>query len=378
MIDAQQPISNKHTSKTRGRLLYEFLVFTLAFSFIVYFFYTYYPGSDDYARINRQVSGRWFYGYDTELYTDGFYLAPWSLAYLLPLLALPVRVANTVVNSSSLLLLFLSTNIFTYKKSIPLYGVIFAIVNIGVADLFVRGQVEGLILIGLAMAWYGTLEERPWLVGWGFWLVSFKPTQSILAVIVIIMTLRHWPRDSWVKIVTPLLVSFIISLFMLGIQWPLDYVEYLRNDPLPNPFSIDMWTWAEHFGLPSALLIIPTLIAVAMALKLAYTEGLTLRVLAIALATNLSFFPYVSTNHLVLLIPGIVYLAQYNGRLALYAYLSSMTVINRWFFDVDHLWIEISYPLTVLALCWYLKPSEAEELAPAESTSIGLVEAMEM
>ena len=69
------------------------------------------------------------------------------------------------------------------------------------------GQITGLILGGLALAWLGMTERRPHLAGMGFLIAAVKPQYLIICLILRLMGNISW-KERLLALTVPSLASF--------------------------------------------------------------------------------------------------------------------------------------------------------------------------
>ena len=77
-----------------------------------------------------------------------------------------------------------------------------------------------------------------------------------------------------------------------------------------------------------------------------------MKTLALALAINFVFSPYVLGYHFIILLPALVYIARADTRLALAAYLCTWTPLARQWAGFEIAWIDAGYPLVLMLATW--------------------------
>lgn len=117
------------------------------------------------------------------------------------------------------------------------------------------GQIDGLVVGGLAFAWWAIQNKHPYLVGAGLILASIKPQLAIFLA----AALWWWSPSRWKALVIPAIVAGL-SFLRWGWWVPL-WLEYLTHteDLLTLSRNISLWTvfgwwiwliWPVIYGLP--------------------------------------------------------------------------------------------------------------------------------
>jgi hypothetical protein len=314
------------------------------------------PLGPDYYYTFRPIAERFLRGqtrlYDSHSY--GLYSAPWSLALIIPLTFFSVPLGQAVLNVTSLLCILLAIHTLREPEQLPVVFVALAIINLHTFDLIIRGNLDAFMLAGVGLSWMAFQRKNPWLLSLGFWLMSSKPVNVALAGLLFLFAMRRWPFKDWLKASSLLLISFGISLFVNGPDWPLRYVNTYKADPPYTFLIVTVWRAAGALHLPIALIVAVCGVALAAWGYAVWKIGLTQLTLSLALATNLIVTPYALGYHYVLLVPAFLYIARRRPVWALLAYAATWTPLLRLRFGFGITWIDVVYPLILLAALWLI------------------------
>jgi len=117
------------------------------------------------------------------------------------------------------------------------------------------GQIDGLVVGGLALAWWAVQKQRPYMVGAGLILASIKPQLAVF----LMLAIWWWSPSRWKALLIP---AFIAGLSFLRWGWWLPaWVNTLTqtDDLLLLSRNISLWTlfgwwiwlvWPLVFALP--------------------------------------------------------------------------------------------------------------------------------
>jgi hypothetical protein len=291
----------------------------------------------------------------TRLYdsgSPGFFNAPWMLFILWPLVLLPSAGGLIVWRALNLVGLISAPHIFGGEE--PVWVRVLATCNFYTFTLLVVGNMDGIVLLGVALGWLAAQKRRPWLMSVGLWLLTLKPFNVALVGLVLLLALWKWTWPERLIACSLPLVSLALSFPIFGWDWPARYLANLRASP-PWPLIVTtIWRAGEKLGIPLWLLASLALLAVGAFLWALITRGPTHEVVALALATNLAVSPYALEPHYVLLAPTFLFIGQRRKELVLLAYLTALGIYSlRIFFGWDYVWLAVLYPLILLAGSWY-------------------------
>jgi hypothetical protein len=159
------------------------------------------------------------------------------------------------------------------------------------------GQIDGLVIGGLAIAWWAIQKQHPYLVGAGLILASIKPQLSVFLLIAI----WWWSPSRWKALVIPLVIAGLS--FLAWGWWLPGWFKALAqtDDLLMLSRNISLWT---IFGW--WIWLIWPLVAV-----LSLERWRKLIAIAAATAITVPYFPLPSSVlFLVMPIPVFFYAAQ--------------------------------------------------------------------
>ncbi len=314
------------------------------------------PIGPDYYFTFRPAAEKFLTG-ETRLYdkeTLGFFNAPWTLLFFIPITQLSLHTGQAVLTVGTLVMLLAATALVREERPFPTYAFVFALLNLHTFDLLIRGQIDGFCLLGVALGWWSVRRRRPWGVSLALWLMAIKPINVALVATVYLIAIRSWSRTEQVKALTLPVMSLLVSFFFLGADWPIRYIENYQVFSPPKAYlTLTVWRIARSIDFPFWPLIGLAAVCVALALWLTWRVGLHRWTLSIALATNLVFAQYATGNHYVNLIPAMLFIATRNRRVAALAYLTTFTPLLRIGFGVRVAPVDLLYPITLLLASWY-------------------------
>jgi len=324
------------------------------------------PLGPDYYYTYFSATQAWLRG-ATRLYDHGFhnfYNAPWTLVLLVPLVWLPLPWGGAVLNVLSLVALAFAAHPFRKEGQISVLFVVLAVANLHTFDLLIRGQVDALGLAGVAIGWIAFRREQPWLMSTGFWLMSLKPNNLLLAGVLFLIAMRRWPLLDWIRALSLPVVSLGFSFALFGLDWP---VRYVKNFSIPcepcyaSEWIVTLWRAAGALHIPAMLVVFLCALALLAFAYAVWKVGLTWTTLSLALATNLAVTPYGLGYHYVLLIPAFLFVASRSRPLAVVAYALTWTPLLRlrWGFAVT--WVDFGYLLVLLMGVWWVSWREIVE-----------------
>ncbi len=320
----------------------------------------YWPLGADYYHTYRPTVENWLHG-ETLLYDEnapGFYNLPWAVLILIPIALVPLRLGEALMNVASIVCIVTAIDIFRRARPVPSYVVLLAIGNLHVLDLLVRGQVDAFVLLAVTLGWWSILTHRPLVLSLALCVMAIKPVNVALAGLLYLLAIRHWSRRDIATVLSIPVIVLIISILMAGADWPLRYIQYARDYPVPNRHrSIDIWDIASTIGLPRWPVLFVAAIAIFAFLREAWHEGVTLWTVSLALVTNFAFTYYASGYHYVLLIPALLLVASHSRVLLVLAYLATWTPLVRLADETINHWDYLYLVLLFLSL-WALAPRE--------------------
>lgn len=310
------------------------------------------PTGADWFYVFYPTTRAWLAG-ETHLYdagaSQGFYLMPWGVFVLAPLAAMGLRWGQAVLSVITLGVLLLA--VWASDAKAKPWVALLAVANLHAFDVLIRGNVDALPLLGLALGWLGLQKRRPLLLGAGFWLLAIKPVNIILPALVLLWGIRQWKRVEIAQVLLPLGATFALSFAIFGLDWPVRYVAMARANPPLVYLQTSLWRAIEAVGLPRLVAYLVAIPACILALWQLWRRGATLPVLALAITTNLLFTPYALGSHYVLLAISFVILTSWH-KLTMLTWLLTLTPLLRLQFGFDAAWVDIGYPLALWLLSW--------------------------
>ena len=336
------------------RLASPTLLFLVVLCTIFFVMARYWPPGPDYYFTFRPVTKSFFSG-ETQLYdsnSTGYFNAPWGILLIAPTLLLPPNYGQAVMTITTLVGLLFSIhaiNSIQGERRISILALVLAITNLHTFDLLIRGNIDGFILIGLALGWISVKQRKPFLLGIGLWLLSVKPPNIILAAIVMIWYTREWSRKDKLISIAPVCLTFLLSLYFFAPDWPIRYLRFIVLNPQLNYLQTSLWRAFDFFGLNLQISFWITLAAfVTFILIIVWSNSAQgNRLLSLAITTNLAFSAYSLGSHFVLLAPVYVLITSHN-RWFLASWLLTLTPLLRLVWGFEVAWIDLAYPFTLM------------------------------
>lgn len=341
---------------------------------LVALFGRYWPVGSDYYYTFRPVAEAWLSG-DLQLYQeDGYaYLnAPWGVMLAAPTLLFEPRIGAAMLSAATVVALVGSLAVNVGSRRLGAAGAVFvvlAVANLHTFDLLIRGNIDAILVVGVAVSLQGLRLRKPALVGIGLWCLTIKPLNVILCIGAILWLVRRWNRRELAVAVLPSLGTFVASLLLLGWDWPLRYAHYIAIEPPLTYLQTSMWRAFEFFGLPPSscvLLAAPILMTFFVAAS-RYGRRRPEELIGLAVTTNMLITPYALGSHYVLLAPVYVTAAMGTPWLASLWGLT-LTPLLRLAGGFGMSWVDIIYPaaLFLVSLKYLIRPRAANRrTAPA-------------
>lgn len=339
---------------------------------LVVIFANVWPIGADYYYTFQPVAERWLRG-ETRLYDDnsqGFFNPPWTLVVLVPLSVLPLQWGEAILNVASLVGILASIYLLRGAKATPAFAVALAVGNLHTFDVLIRGQLDVLVLLGVALGWWAIHKHIPLLLSLSLLLMAVKPPNVILVTFLFLLAIRKWSLSDQAKAFSLPVLFLLASGFVIGFDWPLRYVNsYTGYYNQYTHLTITLWRGATQLGFPLWPLALLGIVALLGFLVLLARVGLNEWTLGIALATNLTFTLYAIGNHYVLLIPAFILVAREDWRLALLAYVTTWTPFLRLVYGYAASPIDVVYPVVLLAASWLFAARSMQQ--PVTGSAVG-------
>jgi hypothetical protein len=313
---------------------------------------TFWPIGPDYFFTFRPITES-FTRRETRLYDSnsvGYYNAPWSILVLLPTIMLPLRYGQSLLLVVSLLGLLTSVFALMVKGNgkFNLLIVTLALGNLHTFDLLIRGNIDGILVLGIGLGWLGVMRKSPLLLSIGLWLLSMKPINIILTIPVFVKAIWHWSSRDKLLTVCPLAVTFVLSFFIFGFNWPIRYISAISKNPPLTYLQTSLWRAFAFFGLHRELALwLFLMVVVVFGVAISRVKSVNRITLALALSMNLVFSPYTLGSHYILLAPAFAVVAQ-ESKLLIATYFLTLTPLARLFWGFEIAWLDIIYPIALM------------------------------
>ncbi|MEL6273140.1 MAG: hypothetical protein AAFR22_25265, partial [Chloroflexota bacterium] len=336
-----------HTSRNLMILAISAVVFYIAHITLFPFF-----GSDYYnhfyltAEAVFQEGAPLYGGENTSQYGQ----PPWLLPILWVGLQLPLPVGQAFLTTLTLVSIILAVQAVLNKTTeLSLLYQAIAIFNLHTMDLVLRGNVDGFAVLGFAMVWWAYKRRMAWLIGIGFWFVSIKPIHFVLFGLAMLWGARAWTWREKLWIIAPVAVSYVISALFLGPLWGVRFVRYNAFEhELYDVFETSLWKVVDVIGLPGVTTPILTITGFVLGIVFIVTRtAITRNEIAVLLAMNVVFAPYVIGSHYVVLAPVLAWLMLRHRAFAL-LWFFTLTPLLRTDGLFRNLWIDSFYAIAML------------------------------
>lgn len=314
----------------------------------------YWPLGPDYYYHYRPLADEWISG-SWDMYSGRLYLAypPWSAVVIAPLGLLPLESGKAALFVFTLVCIGASLRLIYGRWRIPPWVLFASLANLFTFDALLRGQLDGVVLLGMVLAWWAARNRRPWLLSFALCVATIKPPINVaLPLLVILFELRHWPRREIVAVAVLPILSVVGAFAVFGLNWPVDFLHNLQG-PI-NYLSISIWRAATSLGLSPVWIAALCVLIIILVAHNVWRSPLELRSLSIAVAANMLITPYANGDHYVLLIPAFAYVAQQNWRWSVVAYILSYTPLLRVPLGYDAAIADLLFPVVLLACAWLL------------------------
>ena len=322
------------------------------------------PVGPDYFFHYRRAAEDFFSG-RTRLYDDGittsFPLLPWAVFPLGVTLLFPLEYGQALLTVFTLISIgWLTLEVGRIsQRPIPLWIVIASVCTLHTFDLVLRGNFEGFLCFGVALAWWGYKRERPLIVGLGVALFVMKPINMVLpGVFFAVAALRKgWRYSLWVAV--PMVICLVSSQFIFGADWIGRYfATSFSSDEVYGTLSMSnaalylqpsLWRFFEEgLGLSAQIGVWVGLAGLAATtLFLLASRGVTAEKLAFTLLAGLFFAVYLHGNHYVLVAPALAILLQ-RSRWYGWLWVLTLTPLLRAVWGFHNVWVDHFYMLGLL------------------------------
>ena len=292
----------------------------------------------------------------TQLYDDAsreYFAAPWMMLYFVPVSWLGRDAGLFVLMVTTIITIIFVMEVLAQEQTFPRVATYLAMINFPMFSLLFLGQVDFFPLLGMIIGWWGIRQRKPWALGLGFWFMVFKPINVILVGLLFLLEIRHWHWHQWLKVFSLPIVSLVMAMPVCGTDWIIRYIQNPGQHQPDDTLIQTIWRAADQLGIPTLLVALVGLAALAVFLKIAWQQGVNRWTLSLALATNLLFTPYAYNNHYLLLLPVFLWISAGNtySMVLLYA-IMNLTPVLRAAFSLDPFPLDILYPLVIYIMLW--------------------------
>lgn len=303
---------------------------------------------------------------------------PWFIAIVRLLLFLPVNYGQGVINLVNIVSIVLAVRLFLEGDKLPAPFFVLTIISVPLLDLLIRTNVDGFALLGLVAAWWGYRQRKPLVVGIGFWLIAIKPIHLILVSLLILYRVwREWTWREKLWVITPLVLSYLVSSIFLGIGWGVDFVRFnLQDHEILTYLQTSFWRFVEFLGLPLAIANIFTGVSLIIGIVfIVRLREVTRDSVMLLITLNMVFAAYTLGSHYILLSPVLAVLMVYNRWYAL-LWLMSLTPFLRLIWGINYVWLDHYYVLALFISMVYVyffresKPKSRENRTKQVTNSI--------
>jgi len=276
---------------------------------------------------------------------------PWILAFLLPFALPPEPVGR------ALLLLFSVTSVLWVLRSFRRYRLAAALTLLSFPcwALFWNGQLEALILLGVWLGGWAAAKRRPGALAASLLIMSLKPQETALVVILLLWHARHWRRGEWARVLAPLAGVVWLSMLIFRCEW---LQNFARAGDIYRGASVNISWWWRWWGQAwPGLALGCSAVITALAVGLALPRSLSPYTLALMATANAVASPYVETHHLTLvMVLAWPWLLDRQPLLALLVYATSLAPLARLNGDQGLNWLDFIFPVTLmLALLFFYR-----------------------
>jgi hypothetical protein len=235
------PDAGAMDSRLRARLTRgEFFALALAFSTLGLFLWL--DASLDYIPFDYNVYMQTAHGNLLQ-----YYYADWILPLFWLWAKFPPLLGFTLWSVVNILSLFLAARVFGGRTALTLLTFQFFY------SLFL-GQINGLLVGGVALGWWGMTHKKWHLAGLGFWLASTKFQIGLPFGLLLWLT----AAVDWRSRLRVLFLPFLLSLasFLFYPDWPFHLIERIHTYAPFDWGSISLW---PTLGLTALLFLLPPL-----------------------------------------------------------------------------------------------------------------------
>lgn len=284
--------------------------------------------------------------YDTG--SSGLRIPPWSALAILPLGLLSFRASWGLITLITLAVLVLSVP----RSGLRLWiiGILLLVTAHPSLRNMADGNLEALTIAGVLLTLYAYNKQKPLPLALGLLLVTAKPQEAWLFVLVIgIFALRNWPARHWKSTALIVLTVVVLTMLWRGVPW----IQAIIRMPQRNgPEDMSLISVLGRLDLRWALLPAWAVILIPTC-YFAFQDSLVISraKAAMLLAASCMLSPYTSgISYLAIFAVGVIPLLQSRPLIALLVVVLSNVP---YFFSTDTVWNYGNYYSTfILLLVW--------------------------
>jgi Glycosyltransferase family 87 len=225
-------------------------LFALAFALGMVGIFTWLPPGAPFAFDFRiylgTAQGNFSYYYYGQQYY--YYYGYWLVPIFIGLAKLPLNLSYVLWCAINILAVFFAARVL--GGNVPM-----AVLSYQMLYSLYYGQIDGIIVGGLALVWWGLVNQKWNIAGLGIALASAKYQLGFTGSLFLMLLADVSWKDRLRVLVVPILV--VLASLILFPYWPLQVLNTLRTNPPNDEGSISLWRWLG----PSVLLLwIPPLL----------------------------------------------------------------------------------------------------------------------
>lgn len=149
----------------------------------------------------------------------GFYTPPWGVLLLWPLGFLSFRDSWAIISLLTIIALVLSVP-RTQQRRLDFIAILLLVLSFPSLRNLADGNLEGLVIAGLALLIYGFNHQRPYIFAIGILLATVKFQETwLLVAAILILSLFYWPIDQKIKSYTLIGSIIVLSMVLWGRPW---------------------------------------------------------------------------------------------------------------------------------------------------------------
>ncbi len=257
----------------------------------------------DYFDIFRRVTKVWLEG-RSNLYdslTRDYYNPPWLVWLLAPTLAFDGQTGLALLRAVTVVIIIYGLASLTPVRAGwgRLWAIVLGLLNLHQFDLIYRGEIDGLVLLGLVLA----IRFRNWyMLGIAYTLMAMKPPNTI--PLLLFFLIIEWRDKKLLEAAKGLIIPvavFLASLLLHG-WWPPRLLESYSAKAPQEAWKTTIWRAAEMLNIPVIIPVALTLVVLAGAVWLWKYTGNREDQIALILTTTFLVTPYALSYHYVLLL----------------------------------------------------------------------------